>query len=97
MDYSIKYSLSSHLASYLRVLRNGNSRLPDVRLYKSLLKITGSAFVNSAFVPEYCGNGYTNVNLAFNGIFHETTAEMSSIIQRRCPSSRKRCDTYQCG
>lgn len=52
-----EHLLSSHLASYLSVLRNGNSRLPDVRLYKSLRKITGSAFVNSAFVPEYCREG----------------------------------------
>lgn len=50
---SVGYSLSSHLASYLSVLLNGYSRLPDVKLYKSLLKITGSALVNSALVPEY--------------------------------------------
>lgn len=37
----------------MSVLLNGYSRFPDVKLYKSLLKITVSAFVNSAFVPEY--------------------------------------------
>lgn len=58
-----QHLLSSHLASYLSVLRNGNSRFPDVRLYKSLLKITGSAFVNSAFVPEYCSRARKGMDI----------------------------------
>lgn len=48
------YLLSNHLESYLSVRLNLYSkRFADV-LYKSVRKITVSAFVNSAFVPEYC-------------------------------------------
>lgn len=47
------YLLSSHFESYFKVRLNENSRLPVVKLCRSVLKITVSAFVNSAFVPEY--------------------------------------------
>lgn len=45
--------LSSHLESYFNVLLKLNSLLPVVRLCRSVLKMTVSALVNSAFVPEY--------------------------------------------
>jgi len=51
----ISYLLSNHLESYFRVLLNLYSkRLAEV-LYRSVRKITVSALVNSALVPEYCG------------------------------------------
>lgn len=48
------YLLSNHLESYLSVRLNLYSRRFADVLYKSVRKITVSAFVNSAFVPEYC-------------------------------------------
>jgi len=52
------YLLSNHLESYLSVRLNLYSkRFADV-LYKSVRKITVSAFVNSALVPEYCVKRY---------------------------------------
>ena len=45
--------LSSHLESYLIVLLKGYSLLFVVKLKRSPLKITVSALVNSATVPEY--------------------------------------------
>ena len=50
------YLLSSHLESYFKVLLKLYSFRPVVTLYMSDRKITVSAFVNSAFVPEYCEN-----------------------------------------
>ncbi len=43
--------LSSHLESYFIVRLNGCTFCPVVKLYKSVLKITVSAFVNSATDP----------------------------------------------
>lgn len=50
----IQYLLSSHFESYFKVRLKLNSFLPEVTLYISERKITASALVNSAFVPEYC-------------------------------------------
>lgn len=44
--------LSSHLESYFNVLLKLYSFLPVVKLCRSVRKITVSAFVNSALVPE---------------------------------------------
>lgn len=48
-----KYLLSNHLESYFRVRLKLYSLRPDDILYKSVRKITVSALVNSALVPEY--------------------------------------------
>lgn len=45
------------MESYLSVRLKLKSFRPVVILYKSVRKITVSAFVNSAFVPEYYKNG----------------------------------------
>lgn len=50
----MEYLLSSHLESYFNVRLKLYSFRPLVKLYKSVRKITVSALVNSAFVPEYC-------------------------------------------
>lgn len=49
-----EYLLSSHLESYFNVRLKLYSLRPLVKLYRSVRKITVSALVNSAFVPEYC-------------------------------------------
>lgn len=51
--YYTIYLLSSHFESYFKVRLKLNSFLPEVTLYISERKITASALVNSAFVPEY--------------------------------------------
>lgn len=53
-DVHYIYSLSSHLESYFSVRLKLYSFRPVVMLYRSVRNITVSAFVNSAFVPEYC-------------------------------------------
>lgn len=49
-----QYALSNHLESYFNVRLKLYSLRPFVKLYRSVRKITVSALVNSAFVPEYC-------------------------------------------
>lgn len=48
------YLLSNHLESYFNVRLKLYSFRPDDILYKSVRKMTVSALVNSALVPEYC-------------------------------------------
>lgn len=51
--------LSSHFESYFRVRLKLYSFLPVDMLYRSVRNITVSALVNSALVPEYCGESET--------------------------------------
>lgn len=67
------YSLSSHLESYLSVLLKANSFLPVVKLCRSVLKMTVSALVNSAFVPEYSAGRFPGFPLSI-----QTAVELSA-------------------